>query len=542
MNALKSKTAAVWAILLTLMLLVTNVPVALAAEDDVIADPNLRQALIDAGADIGGDNKLSEDEMEALSGLLDLSGKSISDLAGLTYATGVTELDLSNNDISDISELSELNSLASLNLSDNELTDIDALYNVDNPPEAVALVTLDVTKNHLDITDGSNDRKVIDALRDAGCNVIYIQQKPVAVTGVELAPSAVELCPGDTKTLTASVLPQNASNKEVVWQSSKPAVATVTGLGVVKAVAVGTTTITVTTKDGLKTDTCSISVKSPKLTSSKYFVGTSKVRGVPALTKVASFKSGFDNAAANLFIYNGSSEYTGSIVKTGLIVRLVVDGVVRGSRTIVVEGDVSGDGIITVDDYTRLKLKLLGKKKLSSPYDDAGDYNRDGELTVADYVRLRLNILGLGDTGGPLPANLPKVSDSRIRKFLDIALAQLGKPYVWGGDRLEDGGFDCSGFVYYSLNKAGYKVGRSSADTYSRKSNWKYVDKDKLQPGDLMFYFSDTPDDGDHIGHIGIYLGNGYHVHASSDYQCIIICGVEGWYERALSHGRRVFQ
>jgi cell wall-associated NlpC family hydrolase len=56
-----------------------------------------------------------------------------------------------------------------------------------------------------------------------------------------------------------------------------------------------------------------------------------------------------------------------------------------------------------------------------------------------------------------------------------------------------------------------------------------------------MFYFSDESNDGDHIGHIGIYLGNGYHIHASSSYGYVVICRVEGWYDTMLSHGRRVF-
>lgn len=511
MNGRKRKSTAVIAVLLTFAFLVTCAPVALAAEDDIVVftDANLKQALIDAGAVPDGDGELTEGALASLNGSLDLSGKLISGLTGLSFAQNITALNLSDNAIGDISELLALTSL----------------------------VSLDVSNNFLDITAGSDAMQVIGTLSGRGCAVAYDPQKTVAVSGVELSQSDAEMCPGDTVILTADVLPGNASNRAVTWQSSKPSVATVSG-GTVTAVAAGTATVTVTTQDGSFSDTCSISVKSPALASSTYFISTSAVRGVPALTTVDSFKSGFNNDAANLFVYSGSSEYTGDLVKTGLTVRLVVGGAVRASRTIIVEGDVSGDGRITVDDYSRLKLHLLGKRTLSFPYKEAGDYNRDGAYTVADYVRLRLNILGLGDTGGPLPANLPVMSDARIRKFLDIALAQLGKPYVWGA--VGPNSFDCSGFVYYCLNQAGYKVGRSSANTYSQKSDWTYVKKNELKPGDLMFYVSDS--DPSRIGHVGIYLGNGYHVHASSDYQCIIICGVEGWYESALSHGRRVFK
>ncbi len=537
MNGQKRKMTVVWSVLLTAVLLVTNIPAALAAEDDIVtfADANLKQALVDAGADTGGDGELTEGELAALSGSLDLSGSSISELAGLSFATGISELNLSGNAISDITELSAMTGLTSLNLSDNNVTDIIALASL------TSLVSLNISENYLDITDGSDAMQVIEGLEGNGCTVTRAPQKDIPATGVELSLSEAELCPGDTlTTLTATVLPVNAADKAVTWNSSKTSVATVSSGGVVTAVAAGTATITVTTQDGSFTDTCTISVKSPTLASSTYFIGTSAVRGVPVLTAVDAFKSGFSNNAANLFVFSGSSEYTGALVKTGLTVRLVIGGTVRASRTIIVEGDVSGDGRISIEDYSRLKLHILEKRALAFPYADAGDYNRDAKLTVADYVRLRLNILGLGDTGGPLPANLPTVSDSRIRKFLDVALAQLGKPYVWGGDKLEHGGFDCSGLIYYSLNASGYKVGRSSANSYSQYSKWDYVSKDKLKPGDLMFYISDS--DPTRIGHVGIYLGNGYHVHASSDYQCIIICGVEGWYERMLSHGRRVFK
>ncbi len=54
-----------------------------------------------------------------------------------------------------------------------------------------------------------------------------------------------------------------------------------------------------------------------------------------------------------------------------------------------------------------------------------------------------------------------------------------------------------------------------------------------------MFYISD--DNPDRIGHVGIYLGNGYHIHASSSYGYVVICQVDGWYDEMLSHGRRVY-
>ena len=67
---------------------------------------------------------------------------------------------------------------------------------------------------------------------------------------------------GETVTLTAAVLPGDATNRNVTWSSSNNAVASVTN-GVVTAVGKGTATITVTTVDGGKTATCTVTVNDP---------------------------------------------------------------------------------------------------------------------------------------------------------------------------------------------------------------------------------------------------------------------------------------
>ncbi len=84
------------------------------------------------------------------------------------------------------------------------------------------------------------------------------------VTGVSLAPTGKTLTArGETVTLSATVAPANAANKNVTWESSDSSVATVDSNGLVTAVANGTATITVTTEDGFKTATAEITVNIP---------------------------------------------------------------------------------------------------------------------------------------------------------------------------------------------------------------------------------------------------------------------------------------
>ena|GEM_PF-935677 len=87
-----------------------------------------------------------------------------------------------------------------------------------------------------------------------------IAPETVAVTGVSLNKKSMELIEGQTEKLAATVVPSNATNKNVTWASSNTAVATVDTSGNVKAVTAGTAVITVTTEDGTYKETCTVNI------------------------------------------------------------------------------------------------------------------------------------------------------------------------------------------------------------------------------------------------------------------------------------------
>lgn len=104
-----------------------------------------------------------------------------------------------------------------------------------------------------------------DGGKTATCTVTVMEPKPetVAVTGVTLDKSTLNLEVGGTAKLTATVAPDNATNKNISWSSSDEAVAKVGTDGTVTAVTAGTATITVKTEDGEKTATCTVTVTAP---------------------------------------------------------------------------------------------------------------------------------------------------------------------------------------------------------------------------------------------------------------------------------------
>jgi len=84
-------------------------------------------------------------------------------------------------------------------------------------------------------------------------------KKDVKVTGVQLDKTTLTLGVGETATLTATILPADATDKDVSWESSNSSVVTVSN-GIVNAKTEGTATITVTTNDGKKKATCTVTV------------------------------------------------------------------------------------------------------------------------------------------------------------------------------------------------------------------------------------------------------------------------------------------
>ncbi len=103
--------------------------------------------------------------------------------------------------------------------------------------------------------------KVRVKTRDGGFTAYCWITVKVPVTGVSLDKTALTLNVGDSKTLTATVAPSDATNKNLKWKSYDTAIATVDANGKVKAVAKGTTTIRVQTKDGDYRAKCKLTVK-----------------------------------------------------------------------------------------------------------------------------------------------------------------------------------------------------------------------------------------------------------------------------------------
>lgn len=124
--------------------------------------------------------------------------------------------------------------------------------------------------------------------------------------------------------------------------------------------------------------------------------------------------------------------------------------------------------------------------------------------------------------------------DSDVRQQI-VAYAKkfLGVKYVYGSSSPK--GFDCSGFSLYVYKHFGIGLERTSD---SQGANGTKIKRSALKPGDLVFF--DTNGGLNHIEHVGIYIGSGKFIHASSYNRKVIISELNtGTYNKQFMCARR---
>ncbi len=149
-----------------------------------------------------------------------------------------------------------------------------------------------------------------------------------------------------------------------------------------------------------------------------------------------------------------------------------------------------------------------------------------------DSANKPLFFVGGKSTGVAPSASALKPATGSGSKIVATAKQYLGVPYVWGGST--PSGFDCSGFVQYVFAKHGISLPRTSKQQWTVGTS---ISKASLQPGDLVF-FANTYTSG--VSHLGIYIGNGQFIHASSSKGVIISSMSNSYWDNHYHGSRRV--
>lgn len=123
------------------------------------------------------------------------------------------------------------------------------------------------------------------------------------------------------------------------------------------------------------------------------------------------------------------------------------------------------------------------------------------------------------------------VSSSKASSVIASAKKYLGVKYTWGGTT--PSGFDCSGFTQYVFAQNGVTLPRISRDQYTVG---KSVDFASLQPADLVFFSMDRDKVVDHVG---IYIGGGQFIQASSS-KGVVITTMSSYWQAKYIGAKRV--
>ena len=175
----------------------------------------------------------------------------------------------------------------------------------------------------------------------------------------------------------------------------------------------------------------------------------------------------------------------------------------------------------------QVKSKIIKTEKLSRVVSEVKEQKQQISLT-----KLSLNSIKLStqeENWVPL-----KVEDEIEWNAKEL----LGHKYVWGATGPVT--YDCSGFTRKIFGDVGINLPRVSRDQ-SKKG--QLVSFNELKKGDLIF-FATKRRHPNRVTHVGIYLGNGNFIHASSSAKKVVICNFKKhcFYKKHFLWGRRVIQ
>lgn len=105
----------------------------------------------------------------------------------------------------------------------------------------------------------------------------------------------------------------------------------------------------------------------------------------------------------------------------------------------------------------------------------------------------------------PTGARGEAVPEDTMERVIANAESMVGVPYVWGGESLQEGGFDCSGLLQWAFAEEGIAIPRVTHDQWYAGEHVAWED---ARRGDLIFWRTD-PTAPDYISHVAIYLGDG---------------------------------
>ena len=272
--------------------------------------------------------------------------------------------------------------------------------NVSWTSNATSVATVDQEGKVTAVGPGKATITVTTADGNYKATCVVTVEAEVKVTGIKLDRNEVSMKYGRTIELKATIIPENATNKEIEWTSSNEEIATVSG-GKVYSVSPGKATITAQTVDGSYKATCEVTVED--VTEDEITINTGygvndeegTIEGIMGGETVEEIKENIEtNGEITIVNKDGEEIEEGEKVGTGSKVTITKDDE-KVEYVVIVRGDINGDGEVTTTDLQQVIDSIIGKITIEEQYIKAIDLDNDGQITITDVSLLRKQILGL---------------------------------------------------------------------------------------------------------------------------------------------------
>jgi uncharacterized protein YjdB len=244
-----------------------------------------------------------------------------------------------------------------------------------------------ITATNLIFNDGTNQTADLNRNKTGWyMNNTWSDTKPgtsIAVSAVTISPTTATLNVGGTQQLTPTIAPSDATNKTVTYSSNNTGVATVNGSGLVTAVSAGSAIITVTTQDGAKTATASITVNTSNVAVTSVSLSPASVTLAVGGTQQVTPTILPSNASNKSVSYASNNTGVATVNGSGL-----VTAIANGTATIIVttaDGNKTSTAAITVATATGLYFTIKNKWTNTYLYDAGANVGYGATVANNNY-------------------------------------------------------------------------------------------------------------------------------------------------------------
>lgn len=229
-----------------------------------------------------------------------------------------------------------------------------------------------------------------------------------SVSSISLNKTSLVTITGMSYQLEATVYPQEYADNTIVWSSSDTSVVTVDSNGLIKAVSPGSATVTaLLSGDEIRTATCEITVNPNNeeditlVKESELHISDGKLIGIkPGKNTVSEIFAEIDSNSLMAYSSLGKELNDSDVMETGSTVVLVdKEGKILDAVTVIVMGDINGDGVANVKDAALIsrmnasKVNIQGDSKLAADIDSNGVILLSDASHILNYIEGKDEIL-----------------------------------------------------------------------------------------------------------------------------------------------------